>query len=324
MKPFNSVVLVFFLSLPLTAAAQDSAPPAPPPPKATEGPGAEVVTIRLKDGSLLRARIVAEDEEGLKIVTVGGMAMQISRRSLDRVERDGGETPRPSDSNYTRLLFSTTGRPLGKGEGYFSDHYVVFPGVAYGLTDNISVGGGLSVVPGLGLSDQLYYGTARVGKQFSERVAASGGVLVARGGEGETDTLGLGFVMATFGRPDKSLTVGGGVARTVSEEYYTEYEGREWRGNFRNKAEYTPVVMVGGTARLSPRLALVSENWLVLSEDFRLSEQPFAVGVRFLGDRLTADVGVVLIGEVIEDGFPLPWLSVTYHFGKGGQGGSPQ
>ena len=174
----------------------------------------------------------------------------------------------------------------------------------------------MSVVPGLGLSDQLYYGTARVGKQFSEGVAVSGGALVARGGDGETETLGLGFVMATFGKPDKSLTVGGGVARTVSEEYYGEYTERGWQGNFSNKAYYTPVVMVGGTARLSPRLALVSENWLVLSEDFRLSEQPFAVGVRFLGDRLTADVGVVLVGELLDDGFPLPWLSVTYHFGK--------
>ena len=316
MKRFNSLVAVVLVSLPFTAAAQDSAPPLPSPAQAAEVPGAGIVTVRLKDGSSLRARIVAEDESGLKIVTAGGMAMEIKRASVARIERGGEDTPRPSDSNYTRLLFSTTGRPLGKGEGYFSDHYVIFPGVAYGLTDNISVGGGLSVVPGLGLSDQLYYGTARVGKQFSEGVAVSGGALVARGGDGETETLGLGFVMATFGKPDKSLTVGGGVARTVSEEYYGEYTERGWQGNFSNKAYYTPVVMVGGTARLSPRLALVSENWLVLSEDFRLSEQLFAVGVRFLGDRLTADVGVVLVGELLDDGFPLPWLSVTYHFGK--------
>lgn len=311
MKRFNSLVLVVLVALPLAAAAQDSTPP-----PIAEIPGAEVVTIRLKDGSSLRARIVAEDESGLKIVTVGGLAMEVARASVDRIDKGSENGARASDSNYTRLLFSPTGRPLGKGEGYFSDHYVVFPGVAYGLTDNISVGGGLSVVPGLGISEQLYYGSARVGRQFSERVAVSGGVLVARGGDSELDTLGLGFITATLGRPDKSLTIGAGVARTVSEEYYTTSAGGEWRGDFRNQASYTPVVMVGGTARLSRRLALVSENWLVLSEDFRLSEQPFAVGVRFLGDRLTADVGVVLIGELIEDGFPAPWLSVTYHFGK--------
>jgi hypothetical protein len=316
MKQLKSLVLAVLVSLPLAAAAQDPVPTLPPPTPAADVPGAEVVTLRLKDGSSLRARIVAEDERNLKIVTAGGLAMEVARESVDRIERNGVDAPRSSDSNYTRLLFSPTGRPLRKGEGYFSDHYVVFPGVAYGLTDSISVGGGLSVVPGLGLSEQLYYGSARVGRQFSERVAVSGGVLVARGGDSELDTLGLGFVTATLGKPDKSLTLGAGVARTVGEEYYTTYSGGEWRGDFRNEASYTPVVMVGGTARLSRRLAFVSENWLVLSQGFKLSEQPFALGVRFLGDRLTADVGVVLIGELIEEGFPAPWLSVTYHFGK--------
>jgi hypothetical protein len=316
MKHFNPLVLIALVALPLAAAAQEPTPPVSPPPPAAEGPGAEVVTIKLKDGSSLRARVVAEDEATLKVVTAGGLAMNLARDSVDRVLRNGENGPRPSDSNYSRLLFSATGRPLKKGEGYFSDHYVVFPGVAYGLTDNVSVAGGLSVVPGLGISDQIYYGSVRAGKQFSDRVAVSLGALAARGGESESETLGLGFVTATLGKPDKSLTVGAGVARTVTEEYYSEYVRGAWQGNYRNEASYTPVVMVGGTVRMSPRLALVSENWLILTEDFKLSEQPFALGVRFLGERLTADVGMVFVGEVIEEGFPIPWLSVTYHFGK--------
>jgi hypothetical protein len=318
------LVLVVLASLPLPAAARDAPQPVSPSAaaQATEGPGTEVVTVRLKDGGTLRARVIDKDDERLKVVTVGGLALDIPRSTIAGIDEGGvNAAPRPSDSNYTRLFFSTTGRPLRKGEGYFSDHYVVFPGVAYGLTDNISVGGGLSVVPGLGLSEQLYYGSARAGKQFSERVAVSGGALIARGGDGDTETLGLGFVMATLGKPDRSLTVGAGVARTVSEEYYTTYAGGEWRGDFRNQASYTPVVMFGGTARVSPRVALVSENWLILNHDFKLSEQPFAVGVRFLGDRLTADVGVVLIGEMLREGFPVPWLSVTYHFGQSRLGG---
>jgi hypothetical protein len=55
---------------------------------------------------------------------------------------------------------------------------------------------------------------------------------------------------------------------------------------------------------------------LILHDDFRLSEQPFALGLRFLGDRLSADVGVILVGELIDEGFPVPWLSVSYHFGN--------
>jgi hypothetical protein len=57
-----------------------------------------------------------------------------------------------------------------------------------------------------------------------------------------------------------------------------------------------------------------------VGDDFRLSEQPFGVGVRLFGDRLSADVGMILVGELLDEGFPLPWLSVTYHFGKSGDG----
>jgi hypothetical protein len=314
MNRFTAMAAAVLVSLPFTAAAES----APSGVQAAETSSAEVVTIRLKDGSSLRARIVAEDADQLKIVTASGLAMDVPRGTVERIDHGSETGPRPSDSNCTRLLFSPTGRPLRKGEGYFSDHYVIFPGVAYGVTDNISLGGGLSVVPGLGLGDQLYYGTVRVGKQFSDRFAISGGVLAARGGEGETDTLGLGFAMATLGRPDKSLTLGAGVARTVQEEYYYTPGTRTSPGvgGYRNKSLYTPVIMVGGTVRLSPHMAFVSENWLILKDDFKLSEQPFALGLRFLGDKLTADVGLVLVGEVIEEGLPVPWLSVTYHFGK--------
>jgi hypothetical protein len=315
MKFYTPLFVAVLVFLPVWAG---SAPIEPQDPKASFPPveiTSQIVTIRMKDGSLLVARIVDQKDERLEIVTAGGVAMEIPRDKMDR-HVDGDAEARPSDSNYTRLLFSPTGRPLAKGTGYFSDHYVVFPGVAYGLTDNLSISGGVSVIPGLGLGEQLFYVAPRFGKQFSDRVAVSAGVLWARGGEGEDEQLGVGFAMATFGQPDKSLTVGGGLARTV--ERYTEWQYVNGRERFQTFSDvsYTPVIGFGGTARLSRRVAFVSENWLVLHDDFKLSEQPFALGLRFLGDNLTADVGVILVGELIEEGFPVPWLSVSYHFGR--------
>lgn len=46
----------------------------------------------------------------------------------------------------------------------------------------------------------------------------------------------------------------------------------------------------------------------------KLSDQPFGVALRFFGDRISADVGMIFVGEVIEEGFPVPWLSFSYHF----------
>lgn len=319
MKLFKTLVALVLLAVPVAATAQDASPPREPSNRQPGDSAAEVVTIRLKDGSSLRARIVDQNGERLRIVTLGGLAMEIARTSLDRVETagNGNEASRPSDSNCSRLLFSPTGRPLARGEGYFSDHYVIFPGATYGLTDHLSLGGGVSVIPGLGLNEQLFYVSPRFGRQFTDQVAASVGLLYAHEGDaGPEGHLAVGFAVATLGRPERSVTIGAGAVRTVSEEYYNHQVNGETRGDFRYQASYTPIVMVGGTARLSRRIALVSENWLILGDGFKLSEQPFALGLRFLGDRLTADVGVILVGEVIEEGFPLPWLSVSYHFGR--------
>lgn len=298
MKPLNVLIALILFSQPLLAEAS------PTPMQIT----AEVVTIKLKDGSTLVARIVSQDGDLLRIVTVGGVAMEIPRTSVLSIASDEpAEGPaRPWDVNDTRLLFSPTGRPLPKGTGYFSDHFLVFPGVAYGITDNLSIGAGISVVPGLGLNEQLLYVAPRLGKRFSDNLALSGGLLYAHvGNNNDEGNLGVAYAMATFGKPDKSLTLGAGVARTIDHETVS-----------RNQVSHTPVVMIGGTARLSHRIAFVSENWLVLNEDFKLSQQPFGLGVRFLGESLSADVGVILVGELLDEGFPIPWVSVSYHFGR--------
>jgi hypothetical protein len=211
--------------------------------------------------------------------------------------QDSPAPPTLFDSNDTRLFFAPTGRPLQKGQGYFSDHMLVFPGVTYGITDNLSISGGMSVVPGLGLDEQIFYVAPKLGKRFSEDLSVSGGLLYGYTGAGhDGEGLGVGYAIATLGKPTMSLSLGAGALRTAGNS--------------------TPVLMVGGTARLSSRVALVSENWLILNEDFKLAEQPFSLGVRFMGDRLSADVGFVLVGEWLDEGFPLPWVSVSYRFGR--------
>ena len=52
-------------------------------------------------------------------------------------------------------MFAPTGRPLRRGDAYFFNHYVFFPGMAYGLTDHFTLSGGVSVLPGVGLNEQL-------------------------------------------------------------------------------------------------------------------------------------------------------------------------
>jgi hypothetical protein len=81
------------------------------------------------------------------------------------------------DPNYSRLLFSPTGRPLRKGDGYFSDYELVFPGVAVGVTDHLSIAGGVSIVPGLRLSEQVAYVSPRLGWNLGAHLGVRGRTL---------------------------------------------------------------------------------------------------------------------------------------------------
>jgi hypothetical protein len=209
---------------------------------------------------------------------------------------------RRGDPNYSRLMFAPTGRPLRQGDGYFSDYELVFPGFAVGLTDNLSLAGGVSTIPGLGMGEQLFYVSPKLGFQLSDKAALSvGGLLAAPNNELDDAALGIGFAVGTFGRPDASASVGLGAARLLGDDY----------------AETHPILMLGGEAQVGRSVALVAEAWFALDRDVKLGQQPFGVAMRFFGERLSADVGFVLVGELLEEGFPLPWVSVSYHFGPG-------
>ena len=270
-----------------------------------------VESVVLKDGTTLVGRVTEEDATHLTVQTLEGLSVRvprgsiISRREIPAARPGGFER---SDPNYSRLMFAPTARPLRKGEGYFSDHYVLFPGVAYGLTDQLSLSGGVSVAPGVGLSEQVFYISPKLGKEVSPRFAVALGGAYA--GQGGGEGAAIAFALATLGRPEKSLTAGLGFAgyRATEEDFRGRTSRDVWR--WRDK----PILMLAGSVQLSNSVALVSENWLLLGE--RVSDQPFALALRFFGDRLSADVGMILVGEVIEEGFPVPWLSISYHFGR--------
>jgi hypothetical protein len=211
-------------------------------------------------------------------------------------------TPEPAglDPNYSRLLFSPTGRPLEKGDGYFSDHELVFPGVAYGITGNVSISAGFSFFPGQPIHDQLFYISPRVGWNLGDKVAVSvGGLYAVIPDDGRDDSLGAGFAVATFGGRKGSLSVGVGLVDDYLPDGF----------------QATPILMVGGTVTVARHVALVAETWLGLDEGFDPAEQPFGLGVRFFSGRLSADVGLVFVPEYVADGAFLPWASISWHFG---------
>ena len=135
-----------------------------------------VVTITLKDGGTLVGTVVQEDETSVTLRTASGAELKLPREAIGSRELRGASPRLPasspfSDPNESRLMFAPTGRPLGRGNGDFSDHYVLFPGFAYGLTKNLSVAGGVSVVPALGISEQVFYVSASSAWKLGENAS---------------------------------------------------------------------------------------------------------------------------------------------------------
>lgn len=263
------------------------------------------VEFLLTDDTRITGRVHRETSETVVVIGPQGVRFEIPRhliRSRRPLSPYGARLAERVDPNYSRLLLAPTGRPLRVREGYLSDHYVLFPGLSYGVTPHVSLMAGVSVLPGIGLGDQLKYIAPRVAWRVGEGLAVSGGaLLVAAEADGDGGSAGIGFAVATVGEVDRSITVGMGLG-------WTNEKGRD--ADLLNG----PLIGFGGSYRLSRTLALVSESWLITREGVRLGEQPFGLALRFIGERITADLGAILLGETLSEGFPIPWLSFTYHF----------
>ncbi|WP_051718892.1 hypothetical protein [Hymenobacter sp. IS2118] len=152
--------------------------------------------------------------------------------------------------NGNRLFFAPTGRGLRKGENVLQAVNLYLIGGNFGITDNISLGGYVSLIPGIGLDNQFLVLTPKVSFPVSEKVHVGGGALYVRipDFDGSLDrSYGAGIVYgaATYGSADDNVTLGLGY------------------GFFEGDVGSTPIVQIGAQKRVSRRISLISENYII-------------------------------------------------------------
>jgi len=273
--------------------------------------------LTLDDGSTLVGRITEVGETDIKFQTdMGEMTILIAKiRDIKEVPISSiraGEYWFPNP-NRTRLLVGPTARTLKAGTGYFFDLWVFFPGVAYGVTDNIQIAGGASIIPGV--DNQLFFFTPKVGFPVNEKLDLSFNLMIFQ----VTDaTAGMAFGNMTYGTDDRSFTLGLGPVF-----------GKEGIGS-------VPGVILGGESRLSRRFAVVGESWFFSSkseyEDQKNDKLLLGLfGFRFLGDGLSVDLAIgysaewdtheiwdydtneITYEEEFDDGW-IPYIDFVYNF----------
>jgi hypothetical protein len=258
-----------------------------------------VYEIRLRDGSVLVGRIVADAGATLTVQTQAGLTLTLQREQVVSITPRTGRVVDgqiwPEDPHATRLFFAPTGRAIPKGEGYFGVYELFFPFVSYGLTDRFTISAGTPIIPDY--IGQIFYLAPKYEIVRTARANAAIGVLALFAPEEELDgSAGLIYGVSTFGSPDNSLTVGATLPFTASTD--DSDLGNE------------PIFMIGGESRLGLHTKFLSENYFVPGESGTL----VSGGLRFFGERLSADFGVGLALGGNDAACCLPLVNFVYSF----------
>jgi len=247
-----------------------------------------VQRLILSDGSQVYGRVEASDEFQVTFRTIADVVMTVPRsRIVDLRVVEGRVVAgsfEPADPHSNRLMFAPTARSLRKGEGYFGVYYVL-PFVQVGVTDRVSIGGGTPLFFGDGAHPVWF--TPKVQVVSGRRVQAAAGLIHLTGIEGIN--AGIAYGVTTIGSDSDAMSIGLGYG----------YSGRR---------SGRPILMVGGEHRQSRRIKLITENW------YWGGDAPGFVsgGVRFLGERLSADVSLVV--PLASETVAFPIVSFAWHF----------
>jgi hypothetical protein len=277
------IAAVAFVSIPAGVSAQSS----------VETDPAVTHELRLRDGSRAYGRIVSESDEEVVFETASGVAITarrnqiVSLRKVDGVFKEGEFLP--ADPNNTRLFFGPTGRSLPKGQAYLGVYEFLMPFVQVGVTDRFSIGGGTPLIFSFedGGLDRPYWVTPKLQVFNGRKAQISIGVFQGFGGGA---TGGIAYGVATTGGSSGSVTAGAGMA-------------------YDDDGDRTAVVMVGGDRQFRRNMKFVTENYVWGSGNGIVS-----AGVRFFGERLSADLALASpIGEEF-GGFVFPLVNFIYLF----------
>ncbi len=266
MQTFVTVSLMALLLLgPTTATAATT------PDHGSAQQAATLYELVLRDGTRIVGTIESDTPDRVIIRTTGGARVEALRSEIVsltpvRGQLRGGGFLR-SDPNPTRLFFGPTGRSIKRGEAYIGVYELFLPFVQVGITDRISIGGGTPLYFGAG-SERPFWITPKVLVHDTGRVATSIGAMHFL--NVDDINLGIAYVATTVGTTDDAVTVGVGWAYA----------------NTNRNNEGAAVAMLGGERRIGPRFKLITENYVFNGGGI------VSGGIRFIGDSLTADLGL--------------------------------
>jgi len=283
----------------------------PPPMRTAELPTASVIghpgevigqtyTVETVGGTQFNGVLRAASEEALTFETRELGTVTVPRLSLRQLTNQTPEQARRGFNyvgNSTHMFLAPTARNLHQGEGEAQIINIFLSEVNYGITDNISLGLLVPVIPFLGIPALAI--TPKFSVPLNDKLRVGAGALygftTGLGGS-RSESAGVGYGLATYGSADTNVTLGLGY------------------GFAGGSVGSTPVGIVGANVRLSRLFTLVNETYLA---DFGQSGGVAGLaGLRYATPRFSGSLGALYFTARNDGGIYPAYLDVAFRFGK--------
>ena len=260
----------------------------------------QTYTVETVGGTQFNGVLRTVSEEALTFETRELGVVTVPRLSLRQLTNQTPEQARRGFNyvgNGTHMFLAPTARNLHKGEGEAQIINIFLGEINYGITDNISLGLLVPVIPFLGIPALAI--TPKFSVPLNDKLRVGAGVLYGfttgvGGGGGEN--AGLGYGLATYGSADTNVTLGLGYG----------FAG----GNVGS----TPVGIVGANVRLSRLFTLVNETYLVNFD--QSGGFGGLAGLRYATPRFSGSLGALYFTSRYDSGIYPAYLDVAFRFGK--------
>lgn len=265
--------------------------------------------VELNDGSIFYGNIIERDEDKLVLRTSVIPRLELRHRNIRRISEVKSTEYKNdkfwfSNPHTSRYLYSPSGFNLKKGEGYYQNTNILLNSFNVGVTDHITVGGGIELlstfVPlAFGEFQPIFFLTGKAGMQLTDDIHVGAGALYLNLPYYEFNQTrragsGIAYGIATYGNTDHHITAGLG-----------------W-GFIQSEFSESPILTVSGTSRFSERFAFISENWFIPLDPYYAF---FSYGIRFMSETIAIDLAFINnpdIAEFIIIG--IPFVSFTVKF----------
>lgn len=258
----------------------------------------QVYSVETAGGTLFNGTLLAATEETLTFDTKELGVVTLQRANLRQLSSLTPEQVRRGFDyvgNGTRMFLAPTARGLHQGEGEVQVIDIFLAGINYGITDNVSVGLLVPIIPFYGVP--FIAVTPKVSVPISDKFHVGAGVLYgfSTGLDGG-GSAGVGYGLATYGSADNNITFGLG--------YGLGSDG----------ISGSPVGVIGANVRVSRLFSLVNETYLANFESN--GGLGGLAGLRYASPRFSSSLGFLYFASRNNGGIYPAYLNVAYRFGK--------